>query len=369
MKILIIDDDRFLRVLLKKMLVSYSHEVDEAKTGEEGYKKIMTNNYDLAFLDWHLPEMSGIDVLNKLIEAFNKTPVALMTAHESLKVSVSAFRLGIINFILKPYSEHDINETITISKRLNIQRKNSEIAIEALIKIKSLKKQDELKNAFISVIAHEFNTPLTPIDGFTSLAISALDKKDYSDLHEYLNYIKKSSGRLQELIINILNYVQIITGKVELNRQIISISDLVEINIDRFKKKHVEINIQKTPNVYADESLVLQIIDHIFSNALKFCEDKIILNVFFKDKVKIEIIDNGKGIDAESLSKVFLSFTQIDRFKSEQQGVGLGLTIAKSLAKIQNGDIEITSKVGEGTKVTIIFQKIKKEKNEKNSNS
>ena len=103
MKILIVDDNLSNRNLLANIIEKYEtgYEIDFAEDGEEGLNTALKTNYDIIFLDHEMPKMNGIQVIEALKEKGNETPIIMVTIHESVKLTVSAIKLGVLDFINK----------------------------------------------------------------------------------------------------------------------------------------------------------------------------------------------------------------------------------------------------------------------------
>ncbi|SCY02864.1 response regulator [Alkaliphilus peptidifermentans] len=112
-KILIVDDEKNIRLTLKQCLQNDDYELDTAVNGEEAVPKILNNEYDLVLLDIKMPGLNGMEVLNKLREKSNKVNVIMMTAYGTIENAVEAMKMGAIDFVSKPFTPEEIREMVT----------------------------------------------------------------------------------------------------------------------------------------------------------------------------------------------------------------------------------------------------------------
>lgn len=230
---------------------------------------------------------------------------------------------------------------------------------------KSLEKEkelNELKSRFISMISHEFRTPLTTIFSSTELIERYGKSWDESKTQTHLSRIKKSSENLTEMLNYILNVNRAESGKIE--------SVLSEINLTEFCESIIEdyqLNSGENYNIIfmnniinksifkLDEKLLGQIISNLLSNAIKYSPnggDVIFELSEAEPYIVIQIKDFGIGIPAEEQDGIFEMFTRAKNV-GNINGTGLGLAIIKKTLEVMNGNIFLDSKLGEGTTFTI----------------
>lgn len=243
----------------------------------------------------------------------------------------------------------------------------SEDEIGALAKnfnlmIAELKNMEYLRKDFISNVSHEFKTPISSIQGFVEL----IKNKDLSEekREAYLDIIIEETERLSNLSSNMLKISRLdnqsIPNKItnfSLDEQIRKIILLLEEKWDR-KKLELDIDLDKII-FKGDEDLIEQIWINLIENAIKFSEDGGKISVELKstkDGVVVKISDTGIGIPEESKRRVFEKFYQ-GEISHSKVGNGLGLAIVKRIVEICSGQIEIESRVGEGTTFVISLPK------------
>lgn len=217
---------------------------------------------------------------------------------------------------------------------------------------------DRLKSEFISTVSHELRTPLTSIKG--SLALLLDDEQLEPETMELLDVSKRNADRLVRLVNDILDMSKIEAGKLELLPQPLApravCTDAVS-SIEGFARK-VGITVRcaidpAVPDVFADPDRIVQVLNNLLSNALKFSPrgGEVVLSAVPKAPalVLFRVQDSGPGIPPEFRDKLFTPFAQADRARHEQAGTGLGLAITRALVVKHGGDIWVESELGHGT--------------------
>lgn len=233
-----------------------------------------------------------------------------------------------------------------------------------------LQKLDKLKSSFLANVSHELRTPMTAISGYTDLLLDRVDGPLNEEQEKSLKKISSHSKNLMHLINDILDVSKMESGEMpslqlrKVNIQLIT-GSAASIFEPQIKQKGLILTLdisQNIPAVYADEERLYQILIHLIGNAVKFThKGKITVRANLSQQgikqgesprfVEVCIEDTGIGIEVEYLSKVFDKFMQIDSsIDRKYAGTGIGLYTAKRLVELNNGEIWVTSKSGEGSK-------------------
>jgi len=229
--------------------------------------------------------------------------------------------------------------------------------------INELKALNHIKTQFLANISHELRTPLNSIIGFAEI----LQDELFGDLNqqqkEYVEIILNSAHDLLQDIEDILDISSIEIGKITIDKQMISLEDIIDsvINIIRpqIKKNKLNLNIKiedDLPKILADPIRIKQVLANFLSNAIKFTpENGLITVTAFKEgnKVGVSVEDTGIGIKKEDQENIFKEFYQGEgSSKHPSSGVGLGLPLSKKIIDLHNGEIELESEYGKGTNIT-----------------
>lgn len=237
--------------------------------------------------------------------------------------------------------------------------------IKELLKYKEAielqKKADQYKTVFLSSVSHQLRTPLNSIIGFTQLLLEEIDGKLTSTQKEDLEIILHSSKALLSLINDILDISAIASGKLLLNKENVKLKELIrqieaEATGQLKDKKDVKFIVEYNTHVeeiWADPKRVWQIISNIVSNGIKFTQKgyvKLSICNFDERTILFCVEDTGSGIPPDQLNFIFKEFVQLGEKEYRSKGVGLGLSICKSLVELHGGKIWVESTLGKGSK-------------------
>lgn len=216
-------------------------------------------------------------------------------------------------------------------------------------------KQDETRQKFISDISHEFQTPLTSIQGFANILKEEDLPKEQRE--KYANIILYNSKRLSTLTKNMLQLTLLDRDEIELEFTHYSLVDqlkrIVSTQESMAANKDIEIKFEipkKDIVIYGDEQRMEQVWINIISNAIKYTNEHGLITIMIKKgkEIEVEIEDTGIGMSKEVISHIFERFYREDKARNVE-GNGLGLSIVKRIVDLHNGKIEVESTVDVGT--------------------
>lgn len=272
----------------------------------------------------------------------------------------------------------DKKETILLSQMdVTEQIEREEKKNDAVkIAVQEARKANESKSYFLSRMSHDMRTPLNAIIGMDMIAASHINETD--KVMESLNSILYSSKNLLELVNEVLDVSNFERGKFSLNDAVFSwtkeIENIMQLIRPLADKKHLEFDTDykklRFENVVGDAKRIRQLCINHLSNAVKYTEDggKIYFSISERGVVKEEadniymeyeiiVKDNGIGISEEFMPYLFDMFEREKKVLGENiSGTGLGMTIARNLARLMDGDIYVESKENEGTKFTVTLR-------------
>ncbi len=223
----------------------------------------------------------------------------------------------------------------------------------------------QAKSEFLANMSHELRTPLNAIIGFSEMMNSGyfgpLNAKQKERMHD----INLCGNHLLHLITDILEFSKGEAGKLEVVEERVDIAEIIDeasrmLN-EKARSKSVKLVTDVSPNLpplFADKRKIKQILINLVSNATKFTPQNGIISVEAKldtgGALHLVVADSGIGIAEEDISKALSVFGQVHRSKSHE-GTGLGLPLCKMFAELHGGQLNLTSVVGEGTTVRVIF--------------
>jgi two-component system, cell cycle sensor histidine kinase PleC len=225
------------------------------------------------------------------------------------------------------------------------------------------------KSQFLSNMNHELRTPMNAILGFSELITSKAFGRDVEKYTEYAKIIHDSGQHLLCLINDMLDLAKIEGGRLSLKEGDVDLARLIgdAVASTEARAKDKQIALSKTverglPHLYGDEQGLLQIVNNLLSNALKFTPDGGRVSVFAHSEadgsLAFGVEDNGVGIASEDQAHVFERFG-VGRHDvtMDNRGTGLGLAIVKGFAEAHDGHVALQSELGSGTRVTVTLPK------------
>lgn len=227
--------------------------------------------------------------------------------------------------------------------------------------ISNFRKAEEMKNIFISVISHELKTPVALIKGYAETLRREDAEWDKGAYQEALTVIAEEADRLKALIDNLLAATKLQAEGMKLNLSDVRLDKILEQSVERFRTQSdihtLELDFPpEFPYVLADETRLRQVVDNLLSNAIKYSPKGGTIRVVgevFPTYVQVSVSDEGVGIRADKLERVFDRFYRVDDdLTRSTQGTGLGLFLARAVVEAHGGRIWATSEPGKGSTFT-----------------
>ena len=387
--VLIVDDTIYNIQLLSLMLNKQGYRVEKATSGTEALESANRLLPDIILLDIRMPDIDGYEVCKRLKAnpVTKDIPVIFISSIEESSDKVEAFSVGGVDYISKPFQLIEVLARIETHLRLcllqkKLQEQNEQLQSSALVLSRSLeqeRKLSQMKSDFISVVSHEFRTPLTTIQSASEL----LEYYEWTkeEQVEQLHQIQSEVKHMTDLMEDVLFLSRANANKAKLNITKFDLADFCKRLLVQMKKTfaenytlhsflHIlpnEIAIQNfhienelpIVSVNMDEKLLRQIITNLITNAIKYSHQ----NTTIEFKVTVDfsvsspnvsfvISDRGIGIPEEDLEHLFSAFHR-GKNVGILPGTGLGLSIVKNCIDIHNGTIAVNSKLNVGTEFTV----------------
>lgn len=226
-----------------------------------------------------------------------------------------------------------------------------------------LKELDRLKSMFLSHVSHELKTPLTSIRGFADNMMSGLTGELGPKQHDYLRRIRANTDRLTRMIANLLDVSRIESGIQQLERAPVSVCQLVQDGVAQLQlmaaTKGVVLEVAcPDPSLRAllDPDRFTQVLTNLVENAIKFTPAggsvSVTASLRAPGQVEVIVADTGEGIPPEAIARLFEPFYQAGR-RPANQGLGLGLSIVRTLVDLHGGTITVRSELGKGSEFRV----------------
>ncbi len=354
--ILVVDDEQMIRVLLRSALETEGHRIQDADCGEKALEIVGLFEPDIVISDIRMDGMSGFDLLHavrKKPETMH-TPFIFITGVGGRETFRKSMDMGADDFLEKPFSD----EELLASVRTRLQ-------LRTLLKEQNERAMDELRQSITLALPHEFRTPLNAVLAFSKI-IAEDDDVTVQEMKKLAGMIHSAGKRLHHLAENYLAYAQIelsATDPSTLNhlRQQVTRETAAVVRscaVDKAEEygRRSDLFVRVDPaSCLVSHDHVSRIANEIIDNAFKFSSpgDPVrVAGMPYEGAYILDIEDGGKGMPGEDTRRLDF-FRQFGRKQNEQQGVGLGLSIAKGLVELYRGTLEIESRPGSGTRVRI----------------
>lgn len=268
-----------------------------------------------------------------------------------------------MELILKNQQINQLNETLeqeVAARTQALQNTLDKLEVNAKELAQSLEKEKvlgDLKTRFVSMASHEFRTPLTSILGSATLIEKYSKAEDQPKREQHINRIKSSVSHLTEILEEFLSVGKLEDGKLEIHPADFSMREFIEDILTDFSTYNQPIRFELAEDFtcFQDASILRKVIFNGLSNALKFSQKEVLLQVKRNDSnVEMCISDQGIGISAEDQKHLFERFFRGGN-ATVIQGTGLGLHLVDRYMRLLGGKVEISSELNKGTELRLQF--------------
>ena len=337
------------------------------RIGNEGLLKVLNHGINIVGEDY------AMSLSYKYTEGLYKYTLTDML-RDNMGIFIGLIALiaaMIIFFLVRESMQTKAQVKQKENARLTLEQKNRELAEnkEALTKaLESAESANRAKTSFLNSMSHDIRTPMNAIVGFTKLAEKNVE--DSEAVSDYLDKISISSAHLLSLINDVLDMSRIESGKVTIEEENMSLTELIdgltmivrESAGEKNQKFTVEMDITHK-NVMADKLRLSQVLLNILSNAVKYTPEGGEINLTLTERpgaedeladYEFKIKDNGIGMSDEFRDTIFEAFTREQTSTvSGIQGTGLGMAITKNIVDLMGGTISVESSLGKGSEFTV----------------
>ena len=388
-RILIADDDPAIANLVRMALDDPRYEVAAAGTGLDAIQQFRKAAFDLVILDIMMPYVDGFEACQRIRET-SDVPIVILTSRGGVDDVVHGFdgpmaanpigvpaRFGIASMLLVPMVARSRTvgvlllgmgpsgrrfdaEALTLAKDL---AGRGATALENARLYRKIQEEDQRKNEFLAMLAHELRNPLAPI----SNAIHVLHAEEANP--ERLAWAKEVIGRqlkqLVRLVDDLLDVSRITRGKIQLRIETVDVSRVMAAAIETSRpfidslEHQITVALPEHPvYVRGDSARVAQILSNLITNAAKYTEKSGHIDISAVregNEIVFRVRDTGVGIPKEALATIFELFSQVDgTLDRSRGGLGIGLTLVRRLVEMQGGSVQAYSAGnGRGSEFTV----------------
>lgn len=355
--ILVVEDNIALNQLLSDLLTTEGYRVVRAHHGVEALEALRVHSPDLVLSDVVMPHMDGYTLLSKIRDdpRFLHLPVILLTGYGSAEDHRRALEWGVEGYLSKPLDDRNVLETVRHALR---RRMMTESAIRRRV--------DNVRNQILGLIQHEFRTPLTLIMGYAEfIQDSLVDEANHHELRQSVNAILEGSRRLHHLVESFLLLAH-------LSRETLPEDEIFPLDPTALWRECLA-NLRESLNstslqvrivepqdpviVYGVMELLREALTRLLDNAIRYRRPEsrwVELSTSVKPGyVGWTIRDEGIGIPLELLAQITDPFVRSQPTSSAGRGAGLSLTLARRIAELHGGHLQVESRPGEGSTFTL----------------
>ena len=365
LRILVVDDEQGMRMAVARALRDFKVRlpdvdgevcfmVEQAGTGEEALAKIEAVRPHILLLDYKLPGISGLDVLEQVASHKSDMLTIMITAYASIETAVTATKRGAYDFLAKPFTPDELKNVIRkASGRLILLQQARKLAEE----------KRKVRFQFISVLVHELKAPLAAIEGYLNIMDNHTVGDSIGDYDQIVDRCLIRLDGMRKMIIDLLDMTRIESG--EKRREFIEV-DIVALARQAIETvqpetggRHITMTLHNdTPVVMtADRGEIEIILNNLITNAVKYNRDNGAVDISIADAdemVAIIVADTGIGMTQEEASRLFNDFVRIKNAKTKNiLGSGLGLSTVKKIAMLYNGDVSVSSEPDVGSTFSV----------------
>jgi signal transduction histidine kinase len=368
-KLLLVDDEKDIREVLVLPLSDLGYHIFEAENGKEALRIFKRIQPPIVLTDIKMPGMDGIELLQKIKHENPETEVIMITGHGDMELAIRSLKCEATDFITKPINVDALEIAIRrATDRILIREKLREYteSLERLVREKSeMKSHLSSLGLMIGSISHGIKGLLTGLDGGMYLLKLGFAKDNKNQIKEGWDIVQRRVTEIRKMVLDILFYAK----ERDLQLQRLNIRNFVEEVAKELEPKMKSQQIEfitdfnshigqfEVDGTYLHSALV-----NIMENAIDACgrdKTKKAHRIVFgvkkrKDKINIEIFDNGIGMNSETQKKLFTPFFSTKGNK----GTGLGLFISNTVIEQHGGEIVVKSTPDQGTLFRIMIPEI-----------
>jgi signal transduction histidine kinase len=380
-RILILDDEELIRFVISKHLVKCGYRVSVAASAAEAYDLLDELRFEAIVTDVFMPGEGGISFLGNVHQRMPDVPVIIMTGHVELQLAIDAIKNGAFDFIQKPFDPGYLRRVIDRAVEYATLRRleqNYRSELEQTVAVRTAELRQALgeldaarssqlriateKSEFMATISHEMRTPMNGVIG----ALELLLGQDLSGKQsEYAQLARQAADTMMELVNRMISFASGMRQHPIACCAVTELPALLEELVDSYQPRcackglTLVVNLEPTLPMRAmcDGEQLKRLLDILLGNAVKFTEKGFVRLDATRETgaggqagIHFTVSDSGIGIPADMRERIFEPFFQVDGSKTRRfEGMGLGLSIARQIALLLNGDLRVESIHGKGS--------------------
>jgi signal transduction histidine kinase len=387
--ILLVDDQPARLTVYETILGTLGQNLIRARSGAEALEQLMRAEFAVILLDVSMPGMDGFETAAMIHghPRYERTPIIFVTGvHDSEFDRLKGYRLGAVDYVAIPVVPEILRSKVAVLVELHAQRKelqrlndslaeanarlelaNSTLQAQRARELEEFNRQlleaDRRKDEFLAILAHELRNPLAPIRYAVELMTRSMS--DPAALVWSRDVIERQVLYLTELVDDLMDISRITRGTITLSRERLDVGSIVSRALEAIEPSVVEHRQQLAVTrpsepvfVEGDLTRLVQVLGNLLSNAVKYTNPGGRIELAVQrvgEEVVFEVRDEGVGIPAESLPRLFTLFSRLPAVSGGHQGgLGVGLALVRRLVEMHGGTVSAHSGgVGKGSEFTV----------------
>jgi len=358
--LLYVEDDTALRESTAKLLRNFFPHLRLAENGQVAWDQLQEETADLVITDIRMPVLDGIELCRRIKANDFNLPVMVISAHDEVTYLTEMINLGVDQFLAKPLDLQQLLPKLhRLCQGIQLKKASQETDKKRAEYLESLRRLNQDKDRFFSIISHDLKSPFNGILGLTEYMSTHKDQFNPQEWGEIAQQLHQSAQRYYQLLLNLLDWARLQRGLMEFHPQVTELFDLVEQRIGPLLDFAAQKQISLQPQIDAellvkvDRDMVGMVIHNLISNGIKFTPKggRIELSAQVEGAwAWVTVKDNGVGMPEKIKNKLFQLEEKVSTPGTENEsGTGLGLHLCREMVERHQGSIRVESELGQGS--------------------
>jgi signal transduction histidine kinase len=359
-RIIVVDGERPQLEALCLLLQEAGFNAEGFSEPTTALEQLKSQRFDVLLTDLQLFGMDGIELVQHARQLDPDLSTVLMTGQGSIKTAIDALKLGVLDYVLKPFTASELMQVVNRAVEVRkLKLENTQLIRDLSSSNARLQEMNHELDHFAGRVAHDLNSLCHIIQGFAgSLTRRAHHKLDEQE-QRYLLRINEASARGSQLVSDLLAFARLGSGELQFN--LVVLNEVVEkaraLVESREGLRQADWSIAKLPDIEGDESLLELVFVNLFSNALKFSQIRELPTIvveanILENMVEVRVADNGAGFDPALADGLFKPFHRLHN-PHDFEGHGMGLANVKRIIERHGGFITAASAPDKGAVFTL----------------
>jgi light-regulated signal transduction histidine kinase (bacteriophytochrome) len=352
-QVLVVEDNAADLQLLCDILREEKFHVIGCSSAREALLHVQQCDFGVAVVDYRLPDLTGTQLLERIREFDDHIHVILYTGPASYDSIKEAINLGAFAYVERLSDPAELLRHVHRACLERVDRYAMDLEQAVMLRTEELARSNSELENFASIVAHDLRSPLLTISGYGQLIHEEYGGQLDETAHNYLSQIAAGATRMNQLIEDLLEYSragrsQNLFRPVDMRSTLVQATANLEASI---RECNAEIDIGPMPTVTGDSTQLVQLLQNLLDNAIKFRGDaatKVCVTASLDGLCwRFAVEDNGIGIAPEHFERIFQMFQRLH--EGEYPGTGIGLALCKKIVERHGGRLWLTSDVGRGS--------------------